>query len=372
MLFVDFALIILCGVGLYSYVFRKKILSPVFWKYFLWINIVYSALYIIYTLAPNAPLINYLSYLQSIEQESSGWVEFTFSTLYTLPFLYAIYQLSKGKFRSAPKESKAVKKKKEVKKNNLARWGLFSGFLLFTEAAAFFLYGVILNYASLPDETFLVYLLIALIIPVVAIVFKLYRVSTNKLRISLLCAVLTFMGIMGLVITSPSQVQDPNVNVTKSELSEKELFESINTKRKQNGVKPLGYDKSTCALAKARVEEVNEKGIDIFGNSPSFQRTIDKIFQEDNSVNPDMSPDFYQEFLTYQETAEDAVDEWSQYETNVLFIDNEYQVGCIAEKDGFAVVVVGSFKDGNPAEDNTYFQIDTYPNGPVTSEVESI
>jgi hypothetical protein len=123
-------------------------------------------------------------------------------------------------------------------------------------------------------------------------------------------------------------------------LSEKALFDAINDQRKAYGFFLLKHEESTCAIAKARVSEVYEQGVAIFNNSASFQRTIDKVIREDDSIDLNTLPDSYREYITYAASVEDAMQEWITGDQS-LFLNAEYKYGCVAEKDGYAVIMVG-------------------------------
>src|SRR2546423_15191772 len=50
-------------IGIYAYVFRKKILTKLFWQYFLGIYVLIDVLYLIYASVPTAPFISSLRFL---------------------------------------------------------------------------------------------------------------------------------------------------------------------------------------------------------------------------------------------------------------------------------------------------------------------
>ncbi|MBA3723811.1 MAG: hypothetical protein H0W89_02855 [Candidatus Levybacteria bacterium] len=101
-----FDAILLAGicVGIYAFLFRKTVLSPQFWKYFLWFNVAYSIIYLVYIFAPDAPYIEYLSFLSysDEDQEISTFI----SLIVSIPAYYALYKLSKGEFYVTVKEVK--------------------------------------------------------------------------------------------------------------------------------------------------------------------------------------------------------------------------------------------------------------------------
>jgi hypothetical protein len=103
-------------IGLYAYVFKKRIFSRTFWEFFLWINIVYFLLESLYILAPENPFIKYLSYLQSTKLSDellfAGLLQrvfsIAFSAAFLLPLVFSIYQLSQGKYREIKKTSSKI------------------------------------------------------------------------------------------------------------------------------------------------------------------------------------------------------------------------------------------------------------------------
>ncbi len=86
-------------VGLYAFIYRKKVFSEIFWLFMFWFNIAYDIIYSFYVLAPNDPLLKNFSFLVSGELPNKFLI-MAFSLL-DIPLLYAIYQLAKpaGKIR---------------------------------------------------------------------------------------------------------------------------------------------------------------------------------------------------------------------------------------------------------------------------------
>ncbi len=106
-------------VGIYAFLFRKTILSPQFWKYFLWFNVAYSIIYLVYVFAPDAPYVEYLSFLaySDEDQEISAFT----GLLISIPAYYALYKLSKGEFYVVVKE--ATNKVYSWNMVQIALWG---------------------------------------------------------------------------------------------------------------------------------------------------------------------------------------------------------------------------------------------------------
>lgn len=118
MFIADIVIYTIALLGVFSYFTRKHIFETQFWKYFFWFNVVYTVLYFLYALAPDAPLISYLSFLHYGE-ESDALIYAVVGTLIGIPYLYAMYQLSKGKYI----ETKT--KEQELTDVSKFRWGMF-------------------------------------------------------------------------------------------------------------------------------------------------------------------------------------------------------------------------------------------------------
>lgn len=104
-------------VGVFSYVFRKVIFNNLFWKGFFWFTIVYTLLYILYAIAPDAPGINLLSFL-AYQGEEDALITGIIGVLLSIPYLLATYRLSKGQYFVPPT------KLQEQKKAKVFRWGM--------------------------------------------------------------------------------------------------------------------------------------------------------------------------------------------------------------------------------------------------------
>lgn len=284
MVLIDTLLFVFPLVGLYSYIFRKNLFSKRFWHILLILSLVYSLLGLAYNLTHDTEVGKYLSYLSSVKQENYPLGLWIFSLSLVIPLYYAIYQLSRGKFLDKEKK-KATRVKKATAEGRIVKWVMIG------------VMGLVIGGLSL------------------------------------------------LAITPKEEESVPTMSV--GSFSNTELFSAINKEREGNKVNKLVNEESSCAIAKARVHEINEKGIGIFGQAASFQRTIDKVFKEDSSLIAD-SPNWYVELVTYQETVTDAIDTWSQGEAKALFTDSRYKVGCVAEENGFAIVILGSNEQTAP------------------------
>lgn len=111
-----FDAILLAGTcfALYGYIYKKMFLTPAFWKHFLYFNVAYGVVYLIYALFPNAPYIENLSILSY--NNDNLIVYALLGVLLGLPSYFAFYRLSQGQFYEA---------KAEVKTNKPLKWNMF-------------------------------------------------------------------------------------------------------------------------------------------------------------------------------------------------------------------------------------------------------
>jgi hypothetical protein len=121
-------------IGLFSFVYNKKILPQKFWTYFFWLNLVYFLLAVIYELSPTQPYTKYLSFLLDFKTQQSNITENTLFNVLFIPFFYAVFQLSKGKFRqpTKPREVRVAGTiaKKFEKLSRLKKIGIALGVLI--------------------------------------------------------------------------------------------------------------------------------------------------------------------------------------------------------------------------------------------------
>ncbi len=92
---VSYILNIVLYVGLYGYVFKKRILEPKWWSIVFWINAVGWTLSIVDWFLLNRQLENALPFLKSGLSLSSG--DLLFAVLSSLPALYAVRLLASSK-----------------------------------------------------------------------------------------------------------------------------------------------------------------------------------------------------------------------------------------------------------------------------------
>jgi hypothetical protein len=104
-------------IGVYAFISKKPIFTTEFWKYLFWFNVVYSIAFLLYAINPEAPIISYVSNL-SYGDEEYLFLTTVIGILLSIPYMYAIYQLSKGYFLE-PKT-----KGKEESDSDTSRWGM--------------------------------------------------------------------------------------------------------------------------------------------------------------------------------------------------------------------------------------------------------
>lgn len=113
----DVVIYILALIGVYSFISRKPFFTTIFWKYFFWFNIFYSIVYILYAIAPDAPGISSLSFLMyGVNGNLLGMA--LLGTALSLPYMYAVYRLSKGEFLEYKTKEQELKEAKQFK------WGM--------------------------------------------------------------------------------------------------------------------------------------------------------------------------------------------------------------------------------------------------------
>jgi len=109
-------LFLVAVIGLYGYIFQKKIFSGIFWQYFLGIYLLIDIIYLIYSAAPNTPLISSFSFLTIYKPDNFSFINAVFGVVIDIPLIYALYLLTKGELY----DPQATKKKK----GQLYKWGL--------------------------------------------------------------------------------------------------------------------------------------------------------------------------------------------------------------------------------------------------------
>jgi len=101
--------------GLYEYVFKKQFLPKLFWQYFFGIYILIDILYLIYAVAPSAPLLSSLSFLSIYPDDKYLFLNAFIGVAIDIPLLYAMYRLTK---------EEVYKPKVIHKKPSFYRWGM--------------------------------------------------------------------------------------------------------------------------------------------------------------------------------------------------------------------------------------------------------
>jgi hypothetical protein len=126
----DVVIYVLALIGVYAFISRKPFFTTIFWKYFFWFNIVYALVYLVYAIAPDAPGISSLSFLMYGERENLLETALL-GTVLSLPYMYAIYRLSKGEFLEYKTKEQELKEAKRFKWGMIqtALWGYSIVFL---------------------------------------------------------------------------------------------------------------------------------------------------------------------------------------------------------------------------------------------------
>lgn len=107
---IDAATFVFLMIGLYAYVFKKVIFSPILWKCVFWIALITAFLSEYHSSFPNSQFAPYLSYLTSVEPEPMNSLERNITYAITIPLIYplfyAIFQISKDTWSKKAKKLK--------------------------------------------------------------------------------------------------------------------------------------------------------------------------------------------------------------------------------------------------------------------------
>src|SRR6266576_2692721 len=87
-------LFLVAVIGVYGYIYRKKIFSHIFWQYFLGIYLLIDIIYLIYAAVKNAPFISSLSFLAISKPDNFSFIDAIFGVVIDIPLLYALYRLT--------------------------------------------------------------------------------------------------------------------------------------------------------------------------------------------------------------------------------------------------------------------------------------
>jgi hypothetical protein len=85
--------------GVYCYVYSKKIIPTIFWKYFFWINILWLILITLQSMFPSAPFLNSLSFFDegsldvSSMSETAALIILITLIIMIIPYYYTDYKL---------------------------------------------------------------------------------------------------------------------------------------------------------------------------------------------------------------------------------------------------------------------------------------
>jgi hypothetical protein len=203
-------LFLVAVVGLYGYIYRKKIFSHIFWQYFLGIYLLIDIVYLIYSAIPNAPVISFLSFLTIYKPDNYSFIEAIFGVAIDIPLLYALYQLTKEKVYDP--------QKKKIQKGQNYKWGMLQTALWgYSFVLTFFLFilAFFSNYsgsnakehADLYSLTFVAVLFAPLILFWLWVVITYKNYHWNWWRTTLLANALFYSGSIIFGVVSPSSAE---------------------------------------------------------------------------------------------------------------------------------------------------------------------
>lgn len=84
---------VVAGIGLYSYVYKKKIFSMNFWRVIFWLSMINFILEILITYTPLGNIIRLPDFLISSTPESNYFISQVFGWITIFPLYFAIYKL---------------------------------------------------------------------------------------------------------------------------------------------------------------------------------------------------------------------------------------------------------------------------------------
>lgn len=135
--------------------------------------------------------------------------------------------------------------------------------------------------------------------------------------------------------------ESTKIEVSLDSSSEDTLLQAINKTRVSNNVNELTKNVWVCEIAKLRLKDVLDIGLDTFDSTAALQRAIDHASEDlAESDTTDIEPVYFMETFTYQETIEDSIEEWTSPD-NDLLTNEEYEYGCTAIGNGYGIVITG-------------------------------
>lgn len=191
-------------IGLYSYVFNKKILNITFWKIYLWFYLLLDAVYLLYILFPTFTLIHFLSFI-SIYQDNS--VEGTvIDTALDIPLLYALFRLSLGKtYENENYVKKAKKKPFRWGLIQTALWGYSSILTFFLFILAFFPTAKTDGGKEASDPYYVLAMFAPLLIFWLWVIFRYKQYKWNWWRTTLIANAVLYSGTIVFGLLFPQQ-----------------------------------------------------------------------------------------------------------------------------------------------------------------------
>ena len=195
-------LFIVAVIGLYGYIFRKDILSQVFWQYFLGIYILIDLLYFIYTAAPHAPLISSLSFIAVSKIDNLSIISAFIGVAIDIPLLYSLYRLTKGELY----EPKPKKKEKLFRWGMIqtALWGYASIITLFLFILAFFQGSESGKTTDPTDSFYILFMFLPLLLFWLWVIFQYKQYKWNWWRSTLVANALLYSGSIIFSIFTPA------------------------------------------------------------------------------------------------------------------------------------------------------------------------
>lgn len=121
--------------GLYSFIFKKKFVPLRVWRYYFWFYLLLDSIYFLYGFIPT-PYAKYVSFL-TVYPESSV-EDAVINTALDIPLLFALYNLTKGKFYEKNLQKKVKKTRFQWGMLQMALWGYATILTFFLFASSFF------------------------------------------------------------------------------------------------------------------------------------------------------------------------------------------------------------------------------------------
>lgn len=202
-------------IGLFSFVFSRKILTSTFWKIYFWFYLLLDVIYLMYVLIPHTPLTHFLSFIAIYEDNSV--VGTVIDTALDIPLIYALYRISLGKDYSSDNSKKKKEKKKPFRWSllQIALWGYSSILTFFLFILAFFPTGKTSGSKEVSDPFYILAMFAPLLIFWLWVVIRYKEYTWNWLRTTLVANALLYSGsiIFGLLIPQSGTQTSPGFDI---------------------------------------------------------------------------------------------------------------------------------------------------------------